>query len=77
MKITRWLLLSIEHDFIVVVYVFSRIALHLGSYQIQIVETDKEKTICFTRYGSYEFLMMAFGLTNAPITFCTLMNDIF
>ncbi len=76
MKITRWLLLSIEHDFIVV-YMFSRIALHLGFYQIQIVERDKEKTVCCTRYGSYEFLMMPFGLTNAPTTFCTLMNDIF
>ncbi len=68
--------MSIEHDFIIV-YMFSKIALHLGSYQIQIVERDKEKIACCTRYGSYEFLMMPFGLTNAPTTFCTFMNNIF
>jgi hypothetical protein len=41
------------------------------------VEGDEEKTVCRTRYGSYEFLVMPFGLTNALATFCTLMNDIF
>jgi hypothetical protein len=30
-----------------------------------------------TRYGSFEFLVMPFGLCNAPTTFCTLMNDVF
>ena len=30
-----------------------------------------------TRYGSYEFLVMPFNLTNALATFCTLMNKIF
>jgi hypothetical protein len=29
-----------------------------------------------TRYGIYDFLVMSFGLCNAPATFCTLMNDI-
>jgi hypothetical protein len=38
---------------------------------------DEEKTACRTMYGSYEFLVMPFGFTNAPATFCTLMNDIF
>jgi len=57
--------------------VFSRIDLHSRYYQIQIVEGDEEKILCHTRYGSYEFLVMSFGLTNAPATFCTLVNDIF
>jgi len=57
--------------------VFSRIDLHLGYYQIRIAEGDEEKTVYCTMYGSYEFLVMPFELTNTPTTFCTLMNDIF
>ena len=30
-----------------------------------------------TRYGAFEFLVIPFGLTNAPATFCTLMNKLF
>jgi hypothetical protein len=56
--------------------VFSRIDLCLGYYEIR-MEGDEEKTTCRTRYGSYEFLVMPFRLTNAPTTFCTFMNDIF
>lgn len=33
--------------------------------------------VCVTRYGSYEFLVMPFGLTSAPATFNTSMNKIF
>ncbi len=37
----------------------------------------RRKDVCCTRCGSYKFLVMFFGLTNAPIAFCTFMNDIF
>ena len=39
------------------------------------VEGDETKTTCVTRYGSFEFLVMPSGLTNAPTKFCKLVND--
>ncbi|XP_057461073.1 uncharacterized protein LOC130751473 [Actinidia eriantha] len=36
-----------------------------------------EKTMFRTRYGHYEFLVMPFGVTNAPAAFMDLMNRIF
>ena len=43
---------------------------------MRIAEGDEPKTTCVTRYGSFEFLVMPFGLCNAPTTFCTLMKDV-
>ncbi|KAL5862505.1 hypothetical protein ACOSQ3_000019 [Xanthoceras sorbifolium] len=43
--------------------------------RVRVAEGDEAKTACVTRYGSFEFLVMLFGLTNAPATFCNLMND--
>ncbi|KAL0430938.1 UNVERIFIED_CONTAM: RNA-directed DNA polymerase [Sesamum radiatum] len=37
---------------------------------------DEAKTTVVTRYGAFEFLVMPFDLTNAPATFCTLMNQV-
>jgi hypothetical protein len=64
-------------DRLLEVKVFSKIDLHLEYYQIWIMKGDEKEITCRTRYGSYEFLVMLFGLTNAPTTFCILMNDIF
>ena len=38
---------------------------------------DVPQTSFRTRYGHYEFLVMSFGLTNAPTAFMSLMNGIF
>ena len=40
-------------------------------------EEDIPKTAFRTMYGHYEFLLMAFGLTNAPAAFMDLMNRVF
>ncbi|GBG79191.1 hypothetical protein CBR_g28908 [Chara braunii] len=56
---------------------FNKVDLKFGYHQIAMAEEDVHKTTFKTRYGSYEYLVMPFGLCNAPGTFQIEMHRIF
>ncbi|GBG85967.1 hypothetical protein CBR_g40780 [Chara braunii] len=56
---------------------FTKIDLRSGYHQIRVATEDQPKTVFRSRFSHYEFTVMSFSLTNAPVAFKTAVNDIF
>jgi hypothetical protein len=68
--------IDILFDQLVGARVFSKIDLRSDYHHIKIRDEDIRKTAFSIRYGLYKYLVMSFGLTNAPTHFMYLMNSV-
>jgi hypothetical protein len=59
------------------VKIFSKIDLRLGYHHVKIKEEYINNTTFRIRYGHYEFTVVPFGLSNAPVVFMFLMHGVF
>ena len=57
--------------------VYSKIELYTGYHQLLVREADIPKIVFRMRYGHFKFIVMSFGLTNAPAAFMDLMHRVF
>jgi hypothetical protein len=64
-------------DHLCLACVFTKVDLRSTYNLIRIADGDEWKTAFQTRYGSYKFLIMHYGLTNTPASFQQFMNDVF
>ncbi|GES92855.1 retroviral-like aspartic protease 1 [Rhizophagus clarus] len=55
---------------------FSSLDLASGFWQVELDQKDREKSTFITRFSTYEFTVMPFGLCNAPATFQRLMDTV-
>ena len=56
---------------------FSKLDLHSGFHQIRLVPEHVPRTAFKTKYGTFQYKVMPFGLCNAPATFQRTMDLVF